>query len=43
MQELVKKVTRGTETVFRSPRLAAVLYAGALLAVMVTIGLREED
>ena len=43
MRELMEKVTRGTGAVFESPGLAAALYAGALVAVVATIGLREED
>lgn len=43
MRELMEKVTRGTGTVFESPGLAAALYMGAVVAVIVTTGLRREE
>ena len=43
MQELMEKVTRGTETVLRSPKLAAAFYSGALVAVMAVVVFHEED
>ncbi len=43
MKDLLDSVTRGTEKVFRSPKLAAAFYTGALVAVFLTTGLRGED
>lgn len=42
MTELLESVTRGTEKVFRSPGLAAALYMGAVVAVIITTALHEE-
>ena len=43
MRGVVDSIVGGTKTVFESPKLAAGLYMGALVAVLVTIGLREGD
>lgn len=41
VQGLLNSIVGGTRTVFESPKLAAGLYMGALVAVIVTTGLRE--
>lgn len=43
MRGLVDSVVGGTKSVFESPKLAAGLYIGALVAVLVTTGLRESE
>ena len=43
MTDLLDSVTRGTQKVFESPKLAAAFYVGALVAVFATMGLRRGD
>ncbi len=43
MRDLMDSMVRGTRGVFQNPALAGALYAGALVAVLVTRGLRRED
>ena len=41
MRGLLNSIVNGTRSVFENPKLAAGLYVGAVVAVLVTTGLRE--
>jgi hypothetical protein len=43
VRDLLDGVVRGTREVLRSPALAGAIYAGALVAVLVTRGFRRRD
>lgn len=43
MRKLLEMVARGTEAVFKSPGMAAALYATAVAAVVVATGSREDN
>lgn len=42
MRSLVDSLVDGTRSVFESPKLAAGLYMAALVAVLATVGRRED-
>jgi hypothetical protein len=43
MRGLVDSIVGGTKSVFESPKLAAGLYMGALVAVLITTGFRRGE
>lgn len=43
MRGLLNSITGGTKSVFESPKLAAGIYVGAVVAVLITTGLRESE
>jgi hypothetical protein len=43
MRKLLESATRGTTAVFERPGVAAAFYVGAVVAVIITTGLRPED